>query len=174
MIESGVSPLIFSGTRVAHYPNGLNADAEPPLGYEVWVMRPGQRWPEDQIADGYYPFILFENEFRMSRQRVEEPSSERRQNLHSFLAEGQDVIAAGMVGIKDGKVMYISNRSGHYKPEPTSLLHVSYALYQLRAPMAEEVEFKIFTKVSRPDFGFFKTRLNAVLRTGDVPVSLSA
>jgi len=37
---------------------------------------------------------------------------------HSFLSQGADVLAAGTVKLTDGVVKYITNLSGHYRPNP--------------------------------------------------------
>jgi len=43
---------------------------------------------------------------------------EARYMHHSSLSGGQPVAAAGELVVENGRVVGITNRSGHYKPEP--------------------------------------------------------
>jgi len=43
------------------------------------------------------------------------------QHNHSSLNAGADVICAGEIEFENGKIKYISNESGHYKPKPRQL-----------------------------------------------------
>lgn len=58
-------------------------------------------------------------------------SNESKINLHhsSFLA-GSDVLFAGEMTIKNGKVDKISNKSGHYKTKLISFNHLLKVLYE--------------------------------------------
>jgi hypothetical protein len=40
---------------------------------------------------------------------------------HSTLAGGKPVLCSGLMKVKEGKITYIDNNSGHYKPEPANL-----------------------------------------------------
>lgn len=48
---------------------------------------------------------------------------------HSTFLAGEPVAAAGMIIIRDGKVAYIDNVSGHYLPNP---LHLAQAIHALQ------------------------------------------
>ena len=41
---------------------------------------------------------------------------------HSSYLSGEDVLCAGTLGIKQGRVFFIDNRSGHYKPADETLV----------------------------------------------------
>ncbi|MDG7053036.1 MAG: hypothetical protein LKM45_04095, partial [Wolbachia endosymbiont of Alcedoecus sp.] len=40
---------------------------------------------------------------------------------HSTLAGGKPVLCSGLMKVKEGKITYIDNNSGHYKPTSTNL-----------------------------------------------------
>ena len=44
--------------------------------------------------------------------------------FHSSTVCGQQVLCTGCIGIENGKVVYLNNFSGHYKPAPVQLIHV--------------------------------------------------
>lgn len=47
---------------------------------------------------------------------------------HSTFMAGEDVLGAGQISVKDGKILYIDNQSGHYKPD---LVHSYQGLYHM-------------------------------------------
>ncbi|MCO4755289.1 MAG: hypothetical protein KC478_12460, partial [Bacteriovoracaceae bacterium] len=54
---------------------------------------------------------------------------------HSSFLAGEDVLSAGQLKVKDGRVLYIDNISGHYKP---GQVHAYQGLYKL---LKEGVDF---------------------------------
>ena len=51
-----------------------------------------------------------------------------KQHYHSSYLSGDSVLCAGSIAIADGVVIYLSNKSGHYQPTPTHILHFLNAL----------------------------------------------
>jgi len=49
------------------------------------------------------------------------PESERRRYHHSTLSAGQEVWMAGEMIVRDGRLLFLSNKSGHYEPPKESL-----------------------------------------------------
>ncbi len=61
---------------------------------------------------------------------------------HSSFLAGQPVAAAGHITIRNGKVISIDNKSGHYLP---SACHLQQALVQLKSHGADTTDVKIAT-----------------------------
>ncbi len=59
---------------------------------------------------------------------------------HPELVKNQDVIAAGMIKVHGGVVTCISNESGHYRPEPTSIGVATEAFRYWGIPLSEELK----------------------------------
>ncbi|WCR58909.1 MAG: hypothetical protein PG978_000323 [Wolbachia endosymbiont of Ctenocephalides felis wCfeF] len=58
---------------------------------------------------------------------------------HSTLAGGKPVLCSGLMKVVDGKITYIDNNSGHYKPEPANLYKAVKKLEGLFAKDAKVV-----------------------------------
>ncbi|MDN5247520.1 MAG: hypothetical protein QWI36_00020 [Wolbachia endosymbiont of Tyrophagus putrescentiae] len=59
------------------------------------------------------------------------PGNSKHSIRHSTLAGGQPVICSGLMGIKEGKITYIDNNSGHYKPTDAHLYNAVKCLKKL-------------------------------------------
>jgi hypothetical protein len=58
---------------------------------------------------------------------------------HSSVLEGNPVAGAGQADLDDGKVKYINNRSGHYRPRASHLLQTLEVLARLGATLNTEL-----------------------------------
>ncbi|MBS0272150.1 MAG: hypothetical protein JSR85_05835 [Proteobacteria bacterium] len=67
---------------------------------------------------------------------------------HIKLAEGKPVLAAGMIEIKDGKITYLSDESGHYMPR---LVHFIHAIKKFKNVILPEAKIRHFAVTSRKD-----------------------
>ncbi|MEW5772937.1 MAG: hypothetical protein AB1916_05375 [Thermodesulfobacteriota bacterium] len=56
------------------------------------------------------------------------PQPSGRQHYHSSYLSGENVLCAGSIVLEKGAVTYLSNKSGHYQPTPTHILHCLNAL----------------------------------------------
>ena len=50
---------------------------------------------------------------------------------HSSMVAGGAVAAAGQLGVRDGRILFISNESGHYMPPPSCLCAVLAVLAEM-------------------------------------------
>ncbi len=103
-------------------------------GEKRWVVGQGRPWPK-LCCDGTYPYVLLpDGELRFSDKPW--PDSKMR---HPELCRGEEVIWAGIFIMKDGKVISISNESGHYAPNSDSLYFVRMAFKFWEAPLSESL-----------------------------------
>jgi hypothetical protein len=58
---------------------------------------------------------------------------------HSTFFEGAPVAGAGMIAIKNGKLRFISNSSGHYTPSPEILRQVLESLYRQGVDVSDAI-----------------------------------
>lgn len=67
---------------------------------------------------------------------------------HSLLAHGAPVKGAGTLTIKDGKINYIDNASGHYKPNETFLFNTIATIKRVLGEeiFADPLDIKVFSK----------------------------
>jgi hypothetical protein len=56
------------------------------------------------------------------------PQQSGKQHYHSSYLSGENVLCAGSIVLEKGAVSYLSNKSGHYQPTPTHILHYLNAL----------------------------------------------
>lgn len=62
---------------------------------------------------------------------------------HSTFLSGDDVIDAGMIIVKQGKILYIDNESGHYRPQECHFKNGIMALKNLGYIFDDKVNYKI-------------------------------
>jgi len=69
-------------------------------------------------------------------------------NRHHFLANAKNVVAAGNVYIKNGKVVKIDNLSGHYKPKTEETTRYVEVFQNLNFPIKRaRLEIRTFREV---------------------------
>ncbi|MEM6831200.1 MAG: polymorphic toxin-type HINT domain-containing protein, partial [Bacteroidota bacterium] len=73
---------------------------------------------------------------------------------HSSFNSGEPVTSAGDMIIKEGKLIYIDNSSGHYKP---SLERTLYIVKELESRGIDVSSVEIYDKVSRKTFTYSET-----------------
>lgn len=105
-----------------------------PTGEKRWVVGRGRPWPK-LCCDGTYPYVLLpDGELRFS----EKPWPLARIR-HPELCGGEEVIGAGIFKLKQGKIVSVSNESGHYSPDSDSLYYVKMAFGFWGAALADEL-----------------------------------
>lgn len=70
---------------------------------------------------------------------------------HSSLLAGQNVAGAGELQVKAGRLVWISNKSGHYKPDLFLLIEVLHQLQEAPVPMTFRVQS--FTAAGVKNYG---------------------
>ena len=68
---------------------------------------------------------------------------------HSTFKSGEDVICAGLISIKDGKVTDITNSSGHYKPSLNNMIYAVNLFNQMEL-FKEDAKINYFDAKSSP------------------------
>jgi hypothetical protein len=63
---------------------------------------------------------------------------------HSYLVAGEPVAAAGMITVHEGRIVSLSNESGHYRPPPSTLQVVLEHLAQLDVNQLDSIRLEIF------------------------------
>ncbi|RKH68895.1 hypothetical protein [Corallococcus llansteffanensis] len=61
---------------------------------------------------------------------------------HSSILAGADVICAGFIAIKNGKLLYISNCSGHYQPQVDGLMKAISLMVEKGVVLSNDFEVK--------------------------------
>lgn len=121
--------------------------ADYALTYEgKFEIRKGLPWPKE-TKDGYYAYVLMPPrkdapEGVLCIAMKPRPSG----NIHhpelthrKGLKEPKEVVAAGMIRILNREVVLINNESGHYHPEPESLVFAAQALKFWGIPRAKNL-----------------------------------
>lgn len=68
---------------------------------------------------------------------------------HSTFKSGEDVMCAGLIGIKEGKVSNITNNSGHYKPSLNNMIY-AINLFNKMDLFNEDAKINYFDAKSNP------------------------
>jgi hypothetical protein len=93
------------------------------------------------ITPGFAGYVLvLGNRILMAQHREGESSHDPQQGkfAHSFYTEGGAILCAGEIAIDKGKVIAVSNSSGHYRPTADKLMHVLRCL-RLNAVSLQDV-----------------------------------
>lgn len=95
-------------------------------------IKKGSPWPK-RIPDGTYPYIITQEGI------VRIPTLPREKIFvhHPQLANNGGVIAAGVLTVRDKKVVQFDNKSGHYRPGIDSLTYAQYVFKFLSIPTSE-------------------------------------
>lgn len=104
-------------------------------GERRFVIRKGQPWPKT-LLDGTYPYCVLPT----GEVRISENPRPRSNISHSELVAEKDVIGAGMLQLKDGKIIYVSNESGHYSPDVDSINFTLTVFRYWRIPLADNLK----------------------------------
>jgi hypothetical protein len=92
--------------------------------------------PSETMKDGSYIWVRLENgEFRY----VDRSTMPTGASSHADLAGGSDVVSAGEITVKDGKIIEMNNNSGHYKPPVSALYNAANELYNMGAATSETI-----------------------------------
>jgi hypothetical protein len=76
----------------------------------------------------------------------------RQRFFHSSLVAGMPVAAAGVMRIENGRLLSLSNESGHYAPPPSCLAHVMSRLAGLGVAELESVQIEhVSTSLTQPE-----------------------
>lgn len=88
----------------------------------------------------------------LTSDKRDEGGVRRKHRYHSSLVAGQPVSAAGMMHVKDGRLLLLSNESGHYAPPPSCLAHVMSRLAGLGVANLESVQMEhVSTPLTQPE-----------------------
>ncbi|WP_019215923.1 hypothetical protein [Legionella tunisiensis] len=101
---------------------------------------------DGQPVTGTFLFVVLENGDII---HAPETTAEGPRYRHSALANGKKVRAAGMLYLKNGQLMAISNESGHYKPAGEKL----YEILQVFISESKNPQL-IFEDHTQAAFGF--------------------
>lgn len=108
----------------------------PITGERKWVITQGRGWPKD-LPDGNYVYVVLPDTAEIRFSEKPRPHSEIH---HPELCDGEDVIGAGFFRLYKGKIVFLSNESGHYAPDGWSMRYVRRAFEHWGLPLADELE----------------------------------
>lgn len=78
--------------------------------------------PSTVITPGFAGYVMvLGNRILMAKHRHED--EEEGLFAHSFYKQGRPIMCAGEIAIVDGRVLCVSNASGHYRPAPEKVIH---------------------------------------------------
>lgn len=97
---------------------------------------------------GYVAYVITLNGRLITHEHVNVGKSNHAYR-HSTLAGGEPVLCSGLMVVKNGKIKYIDNNSGHYKPRSANLYN---AIERLKVVFAEDAKVIHFGSW----FGFIK------------------
>ena len=140
----------------------LSRDPEE-LSSRTGMVNEYMPWDPRLLMSGRYSFVIMPegSEFRFSL--IPEAGGEVPMLRHHELAKGEGVVAAGMIEVRGGKIAYFSNESGHYEPEPESLLIAYSMMKRLHIPLTETVQFGIYGKKEWMSEGMWQDRKQQVV-----------
>ncbi len=105
----------------------------PKIYAPKYTVRRGLPWPKN-LANGNYPYVIMED----GEVRIPQQPTDGGFVHHPELAGDRDVVAAGVIKICRGVVVYLSNESGHYCPDEDSVYPALRALHHWEVPVDPE------------------------------------
>jgi len=99
------------------------------------LVAKGRPWPK-KLDDGKYVYVLMPNHGEIRFSELPRPKSVIH---HPELANGYEVIGAGLFTIANTIVTELSNESGHYMPDAESMYYVKLAFFFWGAPLGSNL-----------------------------------
>jgi len=145
LVDARSKPLAPGGPLSAMYTMDPHGGLCTTMGLQQCAKKPDfeRQFSREEIEEG----IMIRTDEGLCDRIV--PDVDIDQVRHSSLVGGRAVAAAGMMTVHEGRLLSISNESGHYAPPPSCLRSVLAELALLGVVELDEVQLEV---IRRPEF----------------------
>lgn len=86
---------------------------------------------------------------------------------HSTATAGRPVVCAGMIKLEEGQVVYVTDKSGHYRPTPRHML-AALRIMNKKGVVSEETKLLLLNALTGNRLKFSASKLLALAATGEI------